>query len=337
MIVAIIALVLLGFSVLFNLGNFISGIAAMDGGHTRGDGIKLDEVVLKDNDSRNKIAVVPVEGVISSGAVDQRGHTMVDVIREQLSRAADDRRVKAVILRVDSPGGEVLASDEIHRALTEFHEESGKTVLAVMGRVAASGGYYVSAPCQYIMAHEMTITGSIGVIISTWNYRGLMDKVGLSPYTFKSGKFKDMLSGEREKAEIPEAERALVQGWIDETYDKFKGIVRDGRAAAADKNDDDGRRLVENWEEFCDGRIFTGREAKKLGFVDDLGNFDDAVAKVIKLAKLDDANVIEYRMRHDFAELLGLFGKAEGRSVKVDLGLEFPKLEAGRAYFLYLP
>ncbi len=231
---------------------------------------------------------------------------------------------------IPSPGVDV-------NALKEFQKDTGKPVLAAMDRIAASGGYSVSAPCRYIMAHEMTITGSIGVIISTWNYRNLMDKVGLSPYTFKSGKFKDMLSGEREKSEIPEGEQALVQGWINETYDRFKSIVREGRAAAAAENEGEGKKLVENWEEFCDGRIFTGREAVKLGFADGLGNFDDAVEKTRELANLDDANLIEYRMRHDFAELLGLFGKADRHSVKVDLGLEFPKLEAGRAYFLYLP
>jgi len=337
MIVAIIAFVLLGFSLLLNVSNLFDGLMALDGGYAKGQGMKLDEVVIEENHARDKIVVVPVEGIISSSPVDAHGHDMVDVIKEQLSRAKEDRRVKAVILKVDSPGGEVLASDEIHRALIEFQKDTGKPVLAAMNRIAASGGYYVSAPCQYIMAHEMAITGSIGVIISTWNYRELMDKVGLSPYTFKSGKFKDMLSGEREKADIPEGERELVQGWINETYDKFKGIVRDGRAAAAKENEDEGKKLVEDWEEYCDGRIFTGREALKLGFVDGLGNFDDAVEKTKDLAELKDANLIEYRTRHDFSELLGLFGKASDRSVKVDLGLEFPKLEAGRAYFLYLP
>jgi len=337
MVVAIIALVLLGFSMLFNVGSFVNGIAGMEGGSHGAKGLKLDEVMLEDNDSRNKIAVVPVVGVITSEQVDQHGHTMVDVIKQQLANAAEDKRVKAVLLKVDSPGGEVLASDEIHRALKEFQSDTGKPVLATMGRVAASGGYYVSAPCQYIMAHEMTITGSIGVIISTWNYRELMNKVGLSPYKFKSGKFKDILSGERAPGEIPADERELIQGWINETFEKFKGIVREGRAAAAEKNDADGKKLVSGWEDFCDGRIFTGREALKLGFVDGLGNYDDALKKLRDLADLKDADVIEYRTRNDLAELLGLFGKTEARSIKLDLGLEFPKLEAGRAYFLYLP
>ena len=123
--------------------------------------------------------MVDVDGIITSRAIDQGGYSMVDVIKAQLKRAEEDDRVKAVILKVDSPGGEVLASDEISRAIAEFQTKPhGKPVVCSMGSLAASGGYYVSAPCRWIVANELTITGSIGVIMSTWNYRGLMDKVG---------------------------------------------------------------------------------------------------------------------------------------------------------------
>src|SRR5436190_15614835 len=104
-----------------------------------------------------------------------------------------------------------------------------------MGNLAASGGYYVSAPCQWIVANELTITGSIGVIMHSWNYRGLMDKVGLKPETYKSGKFKDMLSGERNPTDITPEERDMVQSLIDETYSKFKGVVAKGRADAHER------------------------------------------------------------------------------------------------------
>src|SRR5213075_3399635 len=103
-----------------------------------------------------------------------------------------------------------------------------KPVVASMGNLAASGWYYVSAPCQWIVANELTITGSIGVIMHSWNYRGLMNKVGLRPQTYKSGKFKDMLSGEREPEEVPPEERKMVQKLIDDTYGKFKeGVAED--------------------------------------------------------------------------------------------------------------
>src|SRR5678815_3394990 len=153
-----------------------------------------------------------------------------------------------------------------------------------MGNLAASGGYYISAPCRWIVANELTITGSIGVIMHSWNYRGLMDKVGLAPQTYKSGKFKDMLSGERNPQEIPPEEKAMVQGLIDETYQKFRSIVAEGRKAAAAKNKGEGRELSDDWANYADGRVLSGTEAQRLGFVDQLGNFEDAVKRAKTIA-----------------------------------------------------
>src|SRR5690606_35276164 len=194
-----------------------------------------------------KIAVVDILGIIRSGAIDPSGYTMVDLVKAQLKRAADDSRVAAVVLRVDSPGGEVLASDEIYRIISDFQEESGKPVVASMGNLAASGGYYVSAPCRWIVANELTITGSIGVILNSWNYRNLMTKVGLQPAVYKSGRFKDMLGGYRKPEEIPPEEALMIEELIDETYERFKEVVREGRAFAAKLNSGNGRTLVNNW------------------------------------------------------------------------------------------
>src|ERR1039457_4473360 len=199
MIVALVLLVLLGFSVLVNLGHFVRGLAPLHVAHANSVGPRLEEGTTEDNGASSKIAVIEVAGIIVGHSLDQSGYNMVDVIKAQLKRAEEDDKVKAVILKVDSPGGEVLASDEISRAVADFQTKAhGKPVVCSMGGLAASGGYYVSAPCRWIVANDLTITGSIGVILSTWNYRGLMDKVGLRPETFKSGKFKDMLSGSRE-------------------------------------------------------------------------------------------------------------------------------------------
>ena len=180
----------------------------------------------------------------------------------------------------------------------------------------------------------MTITGSIGVIMSTYNYRGLMNKVGLQPYTFKSGKYKDMLSGSREPETITDEEKAMVQKLIDETYGRFKSVVADGRKQAHDKVKQNSRALVPNWTEYADGRVLSGKEAKELGFVDDLGSFDHAVDRTKEIAGIKRANLVEFRQRIDIADLLGIFGKSESRGIKVDLGLELPKLQAGRLYFL---
>jgi protease-4 len=332
-IISSILFLFLVLSVLINIGNAFRGMGNVSGTHHHG-GPRLDEVVVEDHKGSDKIAVVPIEGVITSHSSDRGGYNMVEVVKAQVKRADEDEDVKAVILRVDSPGGEVLASDDIANAIRNFQEDSTKPVIVSMGSLAASGGYYVSAPCEWIVANELTITGSIGVIMHGYNYRGLMDKIGLRPDVYKSGKFKDMLSGDRLQAEIPQEERAMVQKLIDETYSKFKDVVGEGRKAAHDINKD-GRALVSDWASYADGRVFSGKEAKELGFVDELGGFDVAVSRAEKIAKIKgSASIIEYRQRVDFADLFGILGKSEAPVVKVDIGMDAPKLEGGRMYFI---
>lgn len=331
MIFALILLLLLFMSVLVNIGQLASGSMAVTR-QARFHGPRMDEVVLEENASANKLAVIDIEGIITS-RTDQGGYTMVDLVRAQLKRADDDRRVKGVLLKVNSPGGEVLASDEIYRAIADFQKRSGKPVVASMGSLAASGGYYVSAPCHWIVANELTLTGSIGVILQSWNYRGLMNKVGLQPEIYKSGRFKDMLSGARPPEEIPPEERQMVQALIDEVYVKFKEVVEEGRELAHEKNKKQGQPLSQDWEEYADGRVLSGTDAFRLGFVDQLGNFQDAVKKAIQLAGVSDANLIQYQQRFTLSDFFGVFG-SEARTVKLDVGMEVPKLEAGTLYFL---
>jgi protease-4 len=344
MVVAIILLVLLGFSWLVIFAQSFTRALSFNNGFNRGFktvnarqvGPKLDEYILEDNDVRNKIAVVTVDGIITDHTADQAGNSMVDVIKAQLDRAADDNHVKAVILKVDSPGGEVMASDEINKLIAKFQDDSKKPVICSMGSLAASGGYYISAPCRWIVANELTITGSIGVIMHGYNYRGLMDKIGLAPMTYKSGKFKDMLSPDRSTNEIPPEEHAMVQGLIDETYQKFKSVVADGRGLAHEKNKNEGHALAENWANFADGRVLSGSQALKLGFVDELGDFDDAVDRAEKIAHIGNANLIEYRERYDISDFLSMFGQnSSAHDIKLDLGVDLPKLQANAMYFLW--
>jgi protease-4 len=335
MIFALVVLVLLFISVLFNLGHLARSFVPVSVGGPRAVGPRLEEVTTEDNDAAIKIAVVEVNGIISGQALDQGGYSLVDVIKAQLKRAEDDDKVKAVILKVDSPGGEVLASDEISRAISEFQTKlRGKPVVCSMGSLAASGGYYISAPCRWIVANDLTITGSIGVIMSAWNYRGLMDKVGVRPQTFKSGKYKDMLSGSREPDSITQEERDMVQALVNQTYGRFTNVVATGREWAREKNQNKGRALSESWPDYADGRILSGREAFERGFVDELGTFDDAVKRAKSIAGIRNANLIEYQQRFDISDLFRLFGQTDGKAVKVDLGVEVPKLQAGRLYFL---
>jgi protease IV len=340
MVFAIVVLVLLIVSLLANFTQFLGSATSLSGAHGHTAGPKLDEVTYEDNDAESKIALVDVSGVITGGAADQSGYSLADVIKAQLKRAKEDDKVKAVILRVDSPGGEVLAADQINREIIDFQESSKKPVIASMGSLAASGGYYVSAPCRWIVANEMTITGSIGVIMDTFNYRGLMDKVGVSPVVYKSGRFKDMLSGTRSTNEIPPEENALVQSLINEIYGKFKNVVQDGRDSAHALNkgaidaDARGRALSTDWKDYADGRVVSGSEALRLGFVDELGDFEAAVKRTEKLAGITNANLIVYEERRDLSDIFRIFGQSQTRTIKVDLGMDLPKMQAGQLYFL---
>lgn len=317
------------------------------GGFSRSSGstvrsTDLHEVVLEQAPTRDKIAVVEVQGVISSYAWDYRGNNLVTFVEDQLEMAGADDHVKAVLLKIDSPGGEVLASDEIYKLLAEFQEEHDKPVVAAMGTVAASGGYYVAAPCRWIVANELTITGSIGVIMQSYNWRALMDKIGVRPQVFKSGVFKDMMSPDKAESDITSEERRMVQDLVNETFERFKSVIEEGRGLAHARNEDNsgestdrGRALAANWTDYADGRLLSGKEAWRLGFVDELGDFAAAVERTRKLAGIEDAKLIQYLRPPSFGSLFRLLGKGPDTktTVEVDLGLPMPKLRAG-LYFL---
>ena len=341
MIVATILFVLLVVSMLSNLTH-VAGSFGTLGGHGHGRHLSdwgYQETVLEDNSAKDKIAVITVNGIITSHSFDADGDSAPQSIKDQLEMAAEDKAVKAVLLRVDSPGGEVLASDDIYRAIVDFQEKSDKPVIASMGSLAASGGYYVSAPCRWIVANELTITGSIGVIMHGYNFRGLMNKIGVQPMVFKSGKFKDMLSSDKLPEDITVEEKKMIQTMIDETYGRFQKIVEEGRATANKANkkaakDDAGRTLQAGWKDLADGRILSGKQAWDAGFVDELGNHDVAVSRAQKIAGITRANLVRYDKPMDFSRLFRLFGKTEARGVKIDLGVELPKILPGRMYFL---
>jgi protease-4 len=143
-----------------------------------------------------------------------------------------------------------------------------------------------------------------------------------------------MLSGSREPESMTQEERDMVQSLINETYGKFTNVVATGRAAAHDMNRSKGRALTEGWPEYADGRILSGTEALRLGFVDELGTFDDAVKRAQDIAHISHANLIEYQRRFDLSDFLQLFGKTDSKAIKIDLGLDPPKLRAGYLYFL---
>lgn len=210
----------------------------------------------------DKIGVLEVEGAIT----DSRR------LVEQIDDFRDQSNVKAVIVRVDSPGGGVGPSQEIYSELKQLAAE--KPVIVSMGSVAASGGYYIAVASQRIFANPGTITGSIGVIMSFPNYQELMGKVGVQTEVVKSGRFKDTGSPTRP---FTAADKELLQGMVDDVYQQFVEAVSEGRKLPLDR-----------LKPFVDGRIFSGRQAKAAGLIDELGSFTDAVKYAAKIAGLGE-------------------------------------------------
>jgi len=224
----------------------------------------------------DKIGVIKVYGVIKSA----------DKYLELLDEAENDKKIKAIVLRVNSPGGVVGACQEIYNEVKKITKR--KPVVVSMGSVAASGGLYISVPATKIVANPGTITGSIGVILQTFNFSSLINRIGIKVVTIKSGPYKDILN----PFESPNSEHAkIVQKLIEQSYNQFVKAVADGRKIPVDKV-----------KELADGRIFTGEEAKKLGLVDYLGNFDKAVEIARKLAKRPKAKIYYLKRKKGFIE-----------------------------------
>lgn len=227
---------------------------------------------------RPSVGVIRITGTIVSGDAPSLGGQSAasDTIIDLIHQAAADDNIRAVVLRVDSPGGGVVASDEIYHALTQLD----KPLVVSMGSLAASGGYYVSAPADYIFATRDTLTGSIGVISQFVIAKDLLDDVGIDVIVITAGDVKDFGSFHRDMT--PE-EREYWQGLINQTHEDFIQVVAEGRGMDAD----DVRLLA-------DGRVFRGEEAVGLGLVDEVGYFDDAVQKAAELSGIDGTpNVVE--------------------------------------------
>jgi protease-4 len=268
----------------------------------------------------DKVVLITLRGLISSSVPGNVGDSMVDDLRAALRQARDDDRVKAVVLEIDSPGGEVTASDQIYTAVTKTRAR--KPVVVYMDTLAASGGYYVSCGGKFLMANDTTITGSIGVIIQTFNYEQLFNKIGLASVVFKSGKFKDMLNGARP---ITPEERVLVQDFVMKTYDKFLGIVAKERNLPADNL----RNTI------ADGRILSGREALDHKLIDALGQIEDAFNKARELGGAPGAAVVKYGPPFSLSRVFRAFGQASDSKLQLELPKQLvPQLESGHAYFL---
>jgi protease-4 len=252
----------------------------------------------------DKIAVIRVEGTIVGGQ-GQLGifglEAGTDDIARQINRAGEDPSVEAIVLRINSPGGSAAAAQEVYEEIGKARDNE-KVVVASMSDVATSGGYYIACAADRIVANPGTITGSIGVIFSQLQYAELLEKYGIQSIVIKSGEYKDIGSPLRN---MTEEERQILQEMIDDIYLQFVRAVAEGRAM------DESEVL-----ELADGRIFTGRQAKEMGLVDELGNFQDAIDLAAKLAGIEGKpKVVEYGRRSPFETLFGVFAYELGHGI----------------------
>jgi protease IV len=234
-----------------------------------------------DLSTEDRIALIRVEGVI----LDSQATV------GELKRFGENPSIKAIVLRIDSPGGGVVPSQEIHDAVQRVRAKSNKAVIASMGNVAASGGYYIAAATDRIVANPGTLTGSIGVIMETANVEGLLQKLGVEGVVIKSGKFKDVGSPIRK---MNDEERSLMQMVMDDVHKQFIEAVAAGRSLE-----------LTDVQALADGRIFTGRQAKDAKLVDELGNLEDAIQLAADVAGIEgEPKVVEPRRRFSIRDVL---------------------------------
>lgn len=243
---------------------------------------------------QNAVGVIYISGTITSGGSgsDLFGGLTAgsNTIMAQIRKAKDDPEVKAVVIRINSPGGSAAASQEIAEEVKKLRE-AGKVVVTSMGDTAASGGYWIAAHTDRIVANPGTLTGSIGVITQLQNLEELYDKIGISYETFTSGPHKDMGSSARS---LTDEERQIFQSMVDDIFRQFVAVVAEGRGMTE-----------EEVLKLADGRVFTGRQALEVGLVDDLGNFHDAIDIAAQMAGLGpDYRVKEFIRRTPLQQLL---------------------------------
>ncbi len=246
-----------------------------------------------DFSTEDRIALIRIEGVI----VDSQATV------GEIKRFSENPSVKAIVLRIDTPGGGVVPSQEIYDAVKRVRNKTNKAVIASMGSVAASGGYYIAAATDRIVANPGTLTGSIGVIMETANLEGLLKKIGVEGVIIKSGKYKDVGSPLRK---MSAEERGLLQAVMDDVHKQFIEAVAEGRSME-----------LRAAQVLADGRIFTGRQAKEAKLVDELGDLEDAIQLAAEVVGIEgEPKVVEPRRRFSLREFLDS-----------KLGMMWPKLD----------
>jgi len=306
----------------FATGCFVSlgNVALLD--HER----PLEETTVE-GEGRDKVLLVDVSEVITDTPT-KRAFGLVEEestlarIQSELKRAADDEHVRALVLRINSPGGGATASDQIYSEIVRFKRERKIPVVAALGDLAASGGYYVACAGDRIVAHPTTVTGSIGVILMNLNLEGLLGKVGVRNETYKAGAHKDLLSPFR--GATPEEQR-IIQSVLDTMHARFIAVVRESRPGL------DPARVPE----LTDGRIFDAPQAVAAGLVDEIGDLRRAIALAERAAGVEKAQVVMYHRAAETRE--NIYSAANGLPAQVNvMPIDLGMLAERGPRFMYL-
>ncbi|HAO5914941.1 TPA: signal peptide peptidase SppA [Listeria monocytogenes] len=287
---------------------------------------ELTETVIEEG-GNDTIAVLSVDGTIQdtgdSGSLFSEAGYNHSFFMQQLEQVRNDDNIQGVLLYVNSPGGGVMESAQIRDKILQIQKERNIPFYVSMGSMAASGGYYISAPADKIFASKETLTGSLGVIMQGYDYSELMKKLGVSDNTIKSGEYKDIMSGTRP---MTEDEKKIMQSMIDDSYNEFVKVVAQGRGMT-----------VEQVRKIADGRIYDGRQAKENGLIDEFGYQEDALEALKKEQGLAGATVIQYDAPGDFSSLFSVAAqKISGQNADISQLIKLTgTLKAPRMMYLY--
>lgn len=320
--------VLVGFAVfgLIFVALIVLSAATMAGGSgyaTLQDGVPLQEVSVSGDAGAPKIVLVPVRGLLLPGAT--LGPDPARVLEAMLDEAAGDDRVEAVVLQVDSPGGGITTCDIMLKHLRDFKAESGLPVVALLGDVAASGGYYVACGADRIMAHPTTTTGSIGVMMPLYDVSALLKRFGVEDRTVTSAEYKDLASPFALKTEEQrEKEREILEELVMYMHGQFVDVVAAGRGMPR-----------EQAETLADGRVFTSERAEAGGLIDSIGYREDAIELAKKLGGVPRAHVVRYVRARSLKEMI--FMKQEGGRARSALEVLPEVMASPRPMYLWCP
>lgn len=276
---------------------------------------QMEEEVLYGSNSMEKISIINVDGVIAN---DSNNDTIVD----QLEDARKDPSVVGVIMHINSPGGSVYASEKIYKEINKL-KETNKPVYAVMQELAASGGYYISAPCDKIFASNETFTGSIGVIMQSYSLEGLFEKYGIKEQNITTGKMKDAGSF---GSDMDEEEKEYFQGLVDSAFGRFVKVVSEGR----DMSESEVKKIA-------DGRVYDGSQALENGLIDKIGDLEDAYKDMAESYNLSDPMLVEKSdVFSNFSKYFpGFKSTIDKPKSELEILKEFMNSEGNKPMYLY--